>query len=152
VDPADPRQGFEFDGRTTEDFKLTTGTWVSVGPLRAKVNSACSPLVQDVVITGHGRDRLGALVFLNAVVCRDLPSGEIRIYLERIFRQLANAATGSSTRVVRAMIMTVPPSIDAGEITDKGSINQRAVLAKRAELVEQLYAEPPDPSIIVASP
>jgi feruloyl-CoA synthase len=152
VDPADPRQGFEFDGRTTEDFKLTTGTWVSVGPLRAKVNSACSPLVQDVVITGHGRDRLGALVFLNAVVCRDLPAGEIRIYLERILRQLAGAATGSSTRIVRAMIMTVPPSIDAGEITDKGSINQRAVLAKRAELVEQLYAEPPDPSIIVASP
>ncbi len=152
VDPADPGQGFEFDGRTTEDFKLTTGTWVSVGPLRAKVNSACSPLVQDVVITGHGRDRLGALVFLNTVVCRDLPAGEIRIYLERIFRQLAGAATGSSTRIVRALVMTAPPSIDAGEITDKGSINQRAVLASRAALVEQLYAEPPDPSIIVASP
>jgi len=152
VDAADPRQGFEFDGRTTEDFKLGTGTWVSVGPLRARINSACSPLVQDVVITGHDRAWLGALVFLNAVACRGLPADEIRTYLERVFGQLAREATGSSTRVVRTVIMTAPPSIDAGEITDKGSINQRAVLNSRTALVEQLYAEPPDPSIIVASP
>jgi len=151
ADAADASQGFEFDGRTTEDFKLTTGTWVSVGPLRAKVNAACSPLVQDVVITGHGRDRLGALVFLNAVACRDLPAGEVLIQVERALKQLAGAATGSSTRVVRALIMELPPSIDAGEITDKGSINQRAVLENRAALAERLYAEPPDPSIIVAS-
>ena len=152
VDPADPRQGFEFDGRTTEDFKLDSGTWVSVGPLRARINSACSPLVQDVVITGHDRAWLGALVFLNAVACRELKAEEIRVYLTRTFRQLAGAATGSSMRVVRALIMTEPPSIDAGEITDKGSINQRAVLKSRAALVERLYAEPPDPSIMVASP
>jgi feruloyl-CoA synthase len=151
LDPADPRQGFEFDGRTAEDFKLTTGTWVSAGPLRAKINSACSPLVQDVVITGHDRDWLGALVFLNAVACRNLAAAEIRTYLERTFRQLASAATGSSTRVVRALIMEQPPSIDTGEITDKGSINQRAVLKSRAALVERLYAEPPDPSIMVAA-
>jgi feruloyl-CoA synthase len=152
VDPADPSQGFEFDGRTTEDFKLGTGTWVSVGPLRAKINSACSPLVQDVVITGHDRSWLGALVFLNTVACRELPAEEIRTYLARSFRQLAREATGSSTRVMRALIMTAPPSIDASEITDKGSINQRAVLRNRAELVERLYAEPPEPEIMVASP
>jgi feruloyl-CoA synthase len=152
ADPADPSHGFEFDGRTAEDFKLDSGTWVSVGPLRARINAACSPLVQDVVITGHDRAWLGALVFLNTVACRELQAGEIRTYLTRSFRLLADAATGSSTRVVRALIMTVPPSIDAGEITDKGSINQRAVLKSRPALVEQLYAEPPGPEIMVASP
>jgi feruloyl-CoA synthase len=151
VDAADPRLGFEFDGRTTEDFKLGTGTWVSVGPLRAKINAACSPMVQDVVITGHDRAWLGALVFLNAVACRGLPADEIRSYLERVFKQLARAATGSSTRIARALIVEVPPSIDAGENPDKGSINQRAVLTHRAALVERLYAERPDPSIIAAS-
>jgi len=152
VDPADARQGFEFDGRTTEDFKLDTGTWVSVGPLRAKINAACSPLVQDVVITGHGRDRLGALVFPNLLACRDLGPEALRARLQPVFERLARDATGSSNRVVRALVMEQPPWIDAGEVTDKGSINQRAVLANRAALVERLYAEPPDPSIIVASP
>jgi feruloyl-CoA synthase len=91
-------------------------------------------------------------VFLNAVACRELQAGEIHTYLARTFRQLAAAATGSSTRVMRALIMTAPPSIDAGEITDKGSINQRAVLKSRAALVERLYAEPPGPEIMVATP
>ena len=152
VDPADARQGFEFDGRTTEDFKLGTGTWVSVGPLRAKINAACSPLVQDVVITGHDRHRLGALVFPNAVVCRDLSAAALRARLQPVFDRLAQASTGSSTHVTRAMIMEAPPSIDASEVTDKGSINQRAVLQNRAALVERLYADPPDTDIIVASP
>ena len=151
VDPADPRQGFEFDGRTTEDFKLTTGTWVSVGPLRAKISTACSPLVQDVVITGHNRDSLGALVFPNLLVCHDLSAQALRERVQPAFERLAREATGSSTRVTRALVMEQPPSIDAGEITDKGSINQRAVLANRATLVERLYAEPPDPIIIMAS-
>ena len=151
VDPADPSLGFEFDGRTTEDFKLGTGTWVSVGPLRAKINSACSPLVQDVVITGHGRERLGALVFLNAVVCRDLSPETLRARLQPVFDRLARASTGSSTHVTRALIMQTPPSIDASEVTDKGSINQSAVLKNRAALVERLYAEPPDSDIMVAS-
>jgi feruloyl-CoA synthase len=105
-----------------------------------------------VVITGHDRAWLGALVFLHAPACRDLPADEVRSYLTRIFRQLAHAATGSSTRVVRALIMAAPPSIDAGEVTDKGSINQRAVLRNRADLVERLYAETPEPEIIAASP
>jgi len=152
ADPADPRQGFEFDGRTTEDFKLTTGTWVSVGPLRAKINTACSPLVQDVVITGHNRDRLGALVFPNMVVCRDVPAAELRARLQPIFERLAREATGSSTRIARVMVMETPPSIDASEVTDKGSINQRAVLKNRAALVEKLHADSPDSTILVASP
>ena len=88
--------------------------------------------MQDVVITGHDRAWLGALVFLNGVVCRELQADEIRACLERVFEQLARDATGSSTRVARALIMEAPPSIDAGEITDKGSINQRAVLKSRA--------------------
>jgi feruloyl-CoA synthase len=151
ADPADPAQGMEFDGRLTEDFKLTTGTWVSVGPLRAKINSACSPLVQDVVITGHDRDRLGALVFPNAAACCELSADALRARLQEIFDRLACGSTGSSTRIARALIMEIPPSIDAGEVTDKGSINQRAVLKNRAALVEQLYAEPPGPTIIVSS-
>ncbi len=152
ADPADPGQGFEFDGRTTEDFKLTTGTWVSVGPLRAKINTACSPLVQDVVITGHDRDQLGALVFPNMVVCRDVPAAELRARLRPVFERLAREATGSSMRIARAMVMETPPSIDASEVTDKGSINQRAVLKNRAALVERLYANPPAADIITAGP
>jgi len=152
VDAADARQGFEFDGRTTEDFKLGTGTWVSVGPLRARINAACSPLVQDVVITGHERNQLGALVFPNLVVCRDLPAAELRARLQPVFERLARESTGSSTRIARALIMETPPSIDASEVTDKGSINQRAVLKNRAALVEKLYSDPPGPDIIVPSP
>jgi feruloyl-CoA synthase len=152
VDAADARQGFEFDGRTTEDFKLGTGTWVSVGPLRAKINAACSPLVQDVVITGHGRDRLGALVFPNLVVCRDMRAADLRARLQPVFERLARESTGSSTRIERALVMQAPPAIDASEVTDKGSINQRAVLKNRAGLVERLYAEPPEADIIVATP
>jgi feruloyl-CoA synthase len=151
VDPADPVHGFEFDGRTTEDFKLGTGTWVSVGPLRARINAACSPLVQDVVITGHDRALLGALVFPNPIACRGLDAEALRARLRPVFERLAREATGSSTRVLRAMVMDTPPSIDASEVTDKGSINQRAVLKNRAALVERLYAEPPEPNIILAS-
>jgi len=152
VDPGDARQGFEFDGRTAEDFKLGTGTWVSVGPLRAKINAACSPLVQDVVIAGHDRDRLGALVFPNVIACRDLSAAALRERLRPVLERLAREATGSSQRVARAMVMDKPPSIDAGEVTDKGSINQRAVLKNRAGLVERLYAEPPEADIMVTIP
>jgi feruloyl-CoA synthase len=151
VEPGDPRHGFEFDGRTTEDFKLGTGTWVSVGPLRAKINAACSPLVLDVVITGHNRSKLGALVFPNVVVCRDLGGAALRARLQPVFERLARESTGSSTKIERAMILETPPSIDAGEVTDKGSINQSAVLKNRAALVERLYADPPGPDIMMAS-
>jgi feruloyl-CoA synthase len=151
ADAANPDFGFEFDGRTAEDFKLGTGTWVSVGPLRARINAACSPLVQDVVITGHDRASLGALVFPNLVVCRDLAPAALREKLRPIFERLARESTGSSTRVARAMVMETPASIDASEVTDKGSINQRAVLKSRAALVERLYADSPGPDIMVIS-
>ncbi len=149
VDEADPMLGLEFDGRTTEDFKLGTGTWVSVGPLRARISAACSPYVQDVVITGHNRDALGALVFPNAIVCQGLDAAALRAHLQPVFERLWREGTGSSTRIARALIMEAPPSIDASEVTDKGSINQRAVLKNRAGLVERLYAEPIHPDIMV---
>jgi feruloyl-CoA synthase len=151
VDGADPRQGFEFDGRITEDFKLTTGTWVSVGPLRARINAAGSPYIQDSVVTGHGRDDLGALVFPNAEACKGLQPGELHARLQAVFDALARQSTGSSTRIARVLIMETPPSIDASEITDKGSINQRAVLQNRAALVEELYAEPPSTRVLQAT-
>jgi feruloyl-CoA synthase len=164
VDPADPQQGFEFDGRLGEDFKLTTGTWVSVGALRARFNAAGSPFVHDVVITGHDRDALGALVFPNLAACRSLcpehaehaPAAEIlahpavRARFQAALDQVAQAATGSATRVLRAIVLAAPPSIDSSEITDKGSINQRAVLDHRADMVEALYAEPPRPNVLCA--
>ena len=164
IDPANPEQGLEFDGRITEDFKLTTGTWVSVGPLRARVVAAWSPFVQDVVITGHGRDTVGALVFPNVEACRSLcpnlpatgSAAEVlrhtalRARFQALVDTLASQATGSSTRIARAMLLEAPPSIDASEITDKGSINQRAVLEHRAALVESLYAEPPAANVLRA--
>ena len=151
VDPADPQQGLEFDGRMTEDFKLSTGTWVSVGPLRARVNAAGSPYIQDSVITGHNRDQLGALVFANRAACSGLSGEALRARFQQILNRLARESTGSSTRIARAMIIEIPPSLDSSEITDKGSINQRAVLNNRAALVEKLYEEPPDPGVILTS-
>ena len=151
LDPADPQQGLEFDGRTTEDFKLTTGTWVSVGPLRSRINAAGSPYIQDTVITGHDRDDLGALVFPNPEVCKAMRPEELRSHLQAVFDRLALQSTGSSTRIARVLIMETLPSIDASEVTDKGSINQRAVLQHRAALVEELYAEPPSPRVLQAA-
>jgi feruloyl-CoA synthase len=151
LDPADPREGLEFDGRITEDFKLTTGTWVSVGPLRARINAAGAPYIQDTVITGHNRDDLGALVFPSAEACKALQPEELRSRLQAVFDELARHSTGSSTRIARVLIMDTPPSIDASEITDKGSINQRAVLENRAMLVDKLYALSPAPATIVSS-
>ena len=151
LDPADPQQGLEFDGRTTEDFKLTTGTWVSVGPLRSRINAAGSPYIQDTVITGHDRDDLGALVFPNPEVCKAMRPEELRSHLQAVFDRLALQSTGSSTRIARVLIMETLPSIDASEVTDKGSINQRAVLQHRAALVEELYAEPRSPRVLQAA-
>jgi len=150
IDPAEPRQGLEFDGRIAEDFKLTTGTWVSVGPLRARLNAAGSPHIQDSVITGHGRDSVGALIFPNAEACRTLGAAALRARIAEVLGRLARESTGSSNRIGRATLLEAPPTIDAGEITDKGSINQRAVLERRAALVEALYAEPPGPDVIGA--
>jgi feruloyl-CoA synthase len=131
----DPANGLLFAGRISEDFKLATGTWVHVGPLRTAFIAHFAPLVRDVVIAGDRRDEPAALVFLAAPARRE----EL---LQRL-RSFAASATGSSNRIARALVLEEPPSLDAGEMTDKGSINQRAVLARRAALVEELYAGSP---------
>ncbi|NKE48470.1 feruloyl-CoA synthase [Roseomonas frigidaquae] len=146
LDPEDLHKGFRFDGRITEDFKMATGTWVSVGPLRAKLVAALAPYVKDAVIAGQDRDALAAILLPEREACAGIPDLPAR--LEAGLARLAAEATGSSNRVTRAVLLDAPLSLDAGEITDKGSINQRAVLAQRAALVESLYADPPGPDII----
>jgi feruloyl-CoA synthase len=161
VDPDDWHAGFDFDGRISEDFKLGSGTWVSVGPLRARFVAACAPLVRDVVIAGINRDELSALVVLDLDGCRvinpALPAGDLaaagsdpivrQAFAERL-NKFATEATGSSTRITRAVLLDTPLSIDKGEVTDKGSINQRAVLEHRATLIDALYGPTPDSQII----
>jgi feruloyl-CoA synthase len=152
ADPNDPAQGLIFDGRTAENFKLVSGTFVHVGELRLAVLEACAPLLSDVIVTGHDRSEVGLLLVLNAAGCRlicDLPTeatlteiaarhdvqGGIRAGIADYNRQ--NPA--SSKRVARAIVLTTPLSSDAGELTDKGAVSQRGVLKCRAELVERLY-------------
>lgn len=150
ADPDDPSAGVLFDGRVAEDFKLITGTWVSVGALRVGTVGACSPLVQDVVVTGHDTDRIGLLVWpaMAAVAALDPDAGDDPAALcasEKVNAAIAgklaawNAANpASSTRIDRFVLMAEPPSIDANEITDKGYVNQRATLERRADLVAGL--------------
>jgi feruloyl-CoA synthase len=152
VDPDDFSAGFDFDGRISEDFKLGSGTWVSVGPLRARFVGTCAPLVRDVVIAGINRDELSALVILDLDGCRlinpTLPHDDLKAiaadplirqaFHERLQKFLAGS-TGSSTRITRAVLLDTPLSIDVGEVTDKGSVNQRKVLEHRAGLIEAIY-------------
>ena len=140
ADPADPAQGIVFDGRVAEDFKLATGTWVHVGAVRVALIAAGDPLIQDAVITGHDRNEPGALVFLSPAA-KDLPIEEVKNKLRQTLKNLSQE--GSSMRPTALMVMTEPASIDANEITDKGYLNQRAVLERRAALVEALYAGGP---------
>jgi feruloyl-CoA synthase len=161
VDPDDLDAGFDFDGRIAEDFKLASGTWVSVGPLRARFVAACAPLVRDVVIAGINCDEISALVVLDLDGCRlinpalapDDPAAaasDSRIraaFRERLTGFLA-ASTGSSTRITRAVLIDAPLSIDRGEVTDKGSINQRAVLEHRRHLIDELYSPTPPAHVI----
>ena len=148
LDADDPARGLVFDGRLAEDFKLSTGTWVGVGSLRARLLAHGAGYVQDVVIAGHDRAFVSALLFPNLPLCRALtelgPEASPRTVLDdprvvAVFRgaleALAAESTGTSTLVARALILDVPPSIDAHEVTDKGSLNQRAVLDNRAERV-----------------
>jgi len=139
ADAADPAKGIVFDGRVAEDFKLSSGTWVSVGGVRVRLIAACNPIVQDAVITGHDRDEIGALVFLSPSA-QAMAREAIRARLAEGLRALAGEGGGSSMRPTRLLVLAEPPSIDASEITDKGYINQRAVLEKRAALVAKLYA------------
>lgn len=160
-DPSDPSKGLLFDGRVAEDFKLATGTWVSVGPMRAKLIDSLSPYARDVVIAGADRDDIRILIFPNIDACRQLSGlpadaslddvlahDKVRSHFQNALSDLAKASTGSSNRVCRALLMSEAPSLDAGEMTDKGSINQRAVLTRRADLVKALYGEDHAPNII----
>ena len=161
-DPAIPEKGLLFEGRIAEDFKLATGTWVGVGPLRVATIAHCAPYVRDVVIAGADRDFIAALIFPDLDACRRLaldlakdasPSALVaHDGVRREFRFLLNSfarqATGSSNRVVRAILLDTPPSLDVGEATDKGSINQRMVLRHRAALVDELYAATPSARVI----
>jgi feruloyl-CoA synthase len=151
IDPKDIHRGLKFDGRIAEDFKLSTGTFVSVGPMRAKVIVTGAPYVQDVVLTGLNMKEVGALIFPSPA-CRAasglpadaswadvLASAPVRDRFQAILNELARQATGSATRIARALLLAEPPSIDKGEVTDKGSINQRAVLKHRDALVQALH-------------
>jgi feruloyl-CoA synthase len=139
ADEKKPEAGLLFRGRIAEDFKLTSGTFVHAGPLRARLVEHLAPLARDVVITGEGRGEVGALLFLNGN-CNP----------QELAARLASfPSTGSSNRIARAMVLEEPPSLDAGEMTDKGSINQRAVLSRRAALVEELYRDPPSARTIL---
>jgi feruloyl-CoA synthase len=140
ADLDDPAKGIVFDGRVAEDFKLSTGTWVNVGAMRVRLIAAADPLIQDAVITGHDRDEIGALVFLSPAA-KDQP--DLLSRLQSALRSL-NGDGGSSTHVRRLLVMAEPPSIDANEITDKGYMNQRAVLERRAALVDKLYSASPE--------
>ena len=161
MDAADPGRGFMFDGRIAEDFKLATGTFVSVGPLRAKLIAAGDPCVQDVVIAGLNRNEVGVLFFPRADACRalaglsaDAPlaaalaAPAVRAFFQRVVDDAYASGTGSATRVARAVVLAEPPSIDRGEVTDKGSINQRAVLTHRAAIVDAMY-DAPDASVLL---
>jgi feruloyl-CoA synthase len=173
ADEADPAKGIEFAGRVAEEFKLTSGAWVHTGALRIKAIAALAPVAQDIVIAGQDRDDIRFLIFPNLAGCRSLcadpsektlldesPTEKLLLgkllndarVRERVRAGLAKLQAeggGSSTYATHAMFLTEPPSIDAGEITDKGYINQRAVLERRAALVEQLYAASLPAEVIV---
>ncbi len=160
VDPADINKGLFFDGRLAEDFKLASGTFVNVGPLRNKLIHWFAPYVTDVVIAGHDRNYLAVLLVPYLESCRTLsalgpeaPRSQIlahpvvRSKFATLLQSFAKQATGNSNRVERAMLLEEPPSLDAGELTDKGSLNQRTILERRADLVDELYATPLTPRV-----
>jgi len=160
IDPKDPQRGFLFDGRVSEDFKLNTGTWVSVGALRSKMIEHFAPFIQDVVITGHNEAFIGALIFPNVAECArhadlsptsadsTLKNQSVRKLFKKRLQSFAAQSTGSSTKVHKLVLLTEPASIDAHEITDKGSINQRAVLAQRASFVNEIYSTKSNSTVI----
>jgi feruloyl-CoA synthase len=160
ADPDDPSKGVVFDGRLSENFKLGTGTWVSVGELRVALVAACAPLVADCVLAGHDGDAVSLLVFPSLAGAADLVGERATLadvaahptVRARLAAALAahNAENPAATRrIARAMILVEPPSIDGGEITDKGYVNQRAVLSRRSALVSRLVGEHPDDDVIV---
>ncbi len=161
VDESDPLAGIIFAGRVVEDFKLTTGTFVHVGSLRTDAIAAATPVVHDALVAGQDREFVGLLAWPNLHACRQIVGDpdatfedvvkhpEVISCLKRGLEALNTACRGSSMRIARAMLMAEPPSIDGNELTDKGYINQRAGLERRADLVERLYAARPDKDVIV---
>ena len=163
VDAAHPEQGLVFDGRVREDFKLASGTWVNVGTLRVRAIAALAPIAQDIVVAGHDREEIGLLIFPDIPTCRrlsaelpaDAPLSKVLVHPAVRAQVAAGLAAllrdqpGSSAHATCALLLSEAPSIDAGEITDKGYINQRAVLDCRAALIEKLYA---DDSAVIACP
>ncbi|MEY2953116.1 MAG: hypothetical protein RLZZ401_1203, partial [Pseudomonadota bacterium] len=151
IDPANIHLGLKFDGRIAEDFKLATGTFVSVGPLRGKIIAAGAPYIQDAVLTGINLKEVGAMVFptpavralsglaADAPMAEVLASAPVLAQFQTILNELAKGATGSANRIARLCLLAEPPTIDKGEITDKGSINQRAVLSHRASTASALH-------------
>jgi feruloyl-CoA synthase len=137
--PNSPADGLVFDGRLAEDFKLSTGTWVSAGPLRMRFLAHCAPFIKDAVIAGHDRDEITALIFPDWEACSGV---DLSATIQALLASFADASTGSSNRIERVVVLSDPPSLDAGEITDKGSINQLAVLTHRANMVNDLYLVP----------
>ncbi len=163
ADPNDPNKGLVFDGRLAEDFKLTSGTWVQVGTLRVALIAACSPVVQDMVVCGEGRQNIGVLAWLNAAGAAKVAGLDattplsalanhpvVRAHVEAALKKWNTAQSGLSTKVGRAILLPDAPSIDANEITDKGYINQRAALERRSAEVERLFAASVDPGVIAA--
>lgn len=156
ADPDDAGAGLFFDGRITEDFKLSSGTWVSVGDMRVRAIAAMDPVAQDIVISGHDRDAAGLLIFPNVAACRRLAGLDeaasladvlahqaVRAHVGAGLGRLKSEGGGSSRYAARARLLDHPPLVDAGEITDKGYINQRAVLARRTSDVDALYGDDP---------
>ncbi len=164
VDRDHPEAGLRYDGRVAEDFKLSTGTWVRVGPMKARAIAALSPVASDVVIAGAGRESAGLLIFPDPDGCRliaDMPvetplsvvleHPAVRRHVEWAMRQMSGAA-GSSMFPTRCLLLGDPPSAADGEITDKGYVNQRIVIARRADLIDALFAEAPPASVIALAP
>lgn len=162
VDPDNPIEGLVFDGRVAEDFKLSSGTWVSAGKLRVEALASANGLLHDALVAGLDRDYIGILGFPNLPACRNV-AGDQSLAVDDLVRhpavleRLAESLRahnkdnpGSSTRIERALLMVEPPSIEAGELTDKGYINQSVALGRRANLVEKLYAVPPGNDVVVA--
>jgi len=150
ADPADPEAGLVFRGRLAEDFKLTSGTFVRVGAVRTALLTA-APLLADAVIAGQDRAYACALAWLNPAQADGRPADQLRQELAAALAR-HNAAAGSAARIERLVLLGDPADLDAGEITDKGYVNQRQVLRRRAGLVERLFTEPPPADVIVAAP
>jgi feruloyl-CoA synthase len=160
-DPDEPNKGIVFDGRVVEDFKLTTGTFVSVGNLRPAVLAAVSPLFMDAVVCGHDRDYVGLLAWPNVAAAKEIAgepdaepaelirSPKITAFVRERLTEYNRNHPASSTRIERVILLAEPPSLDANEITDKGYVNQRAALERRAAHVAALFAERPSEEVIL---